>query len=71
MMPHVIAAVLIGAGIAAGMKWFAREVVRTADARAAQEQVVNGPLATVPKDLGALVWDADAGVYRPSEHDAI
>jgi len=71
MMPHVIAAVLIGAGIAAGMKWFAREVVRTADARAAQEQVVNGPLATVQKKQRALMWDADAGVYRPSEHDSI
>ena len=71
MMPHVIAAVLIGAGIAAGMKWFAREVVRTAEARAAQEQVSNGPMPTVAKDLGSLVWDADAGVYRPSEHDSI
>jgi hypothetical protein len=67
-MPHFIAAVLIGAGIAAGVKWIAREVSRAADAaHDAQQQMARGPeMKTVPKDLGKLEWDADAGVYRPA-----
>ncbi len=71
-MPQVVAAVLIGAGIAAGVKWLAREMTRVADAgrmsqHASRDDVSQrGPLAVAPKDLGALEWDAEAGVYRPS-----
>ena len=67
-MPQLVAAVIIGAGVAAGVKWIAREMARAANmAREAHEQMTRGPeLKTVPKDLGALEWDADAGVYRPS-----
>ncbi|MFA6139794.1 MAG: hypothetical protein WC684_03645 [Hyphomicrobium sp.] len=65
-MPHVIAAVLIGAGIGAGMKWLAREMSRAADAaRMAHEQMTRANPLDAPKDLGKLEWDADAGVYRP------
>ncbi len=65
-MPQIVAAVLIGAGIAAGVKWIAKEI-----ARAAQGSVGHGgpspqPVTAAPKDLGALEWDAKAGVYRPS-----
>ena len=69
-MPHVVAAVLIGAGIAAGVKWLAKEVARAAGAaRTAHEQMTSkDALKSVPKDLGTLEWDADAGVYRPSHH---
>jgi hypothetical protein len=68
-MPHVIVAVLIGAGIGAGMKWLTREWSRAAEAaRMAHEQMMHAsPLKVAPKDLGALVWDADAGVYRPAD----
>jgi hypothetical protein len=72
-MPHVVAAVFIGAGLFAGMKWLAKEMARAAAAaRAAHEQMTrNSPLQSVPKDLGSLEWDADAGVYRPSSrHNA-
>jgi hypothetical protein len=67
-MPQVVAAVLIGAGIAAGVKWIAKEMARAADAaRVAHEQMTRrSPLKVAPKDLGTLEWDADAGVYRPS-----
>jgi hypothetical protein len=67
-MPQLVAAVLIGAGIAAGVKWIAREVARAAEvAREAHEQMARGPeLKSVPKDLGTLEWDAEAGVYRPA-----
>lgn len=67
-MPQIVAAVLIGAGFAAGAKWIAREVARAADlAREAQEQMARDRgLKPVLKDLGKLEWDADAGVYRPA-----
>jgi hypothetical protein len=67
-MPHVIAAVLIGAGIGAGMKWLAREMSRAADAaRMAHERMSRANPLNAPKDLGTLEWDADAGVYRPGD----
>lgn len=67
-MPQLVAAVIIGAGIAAGVKWLAREMSRATDvAREAHEQMTRGAeLSSVPKDLGALEWDDEAGVYRPS-----
>ncbi len=67
-MPQLVAAVLIGAGVAAGVKWIAREMTRAAEmAREAHDQMTRGPeLRTVPKDLGTLEWDAEAGVYRPA-----
>ena len=66
-MPHVVAAVLIGAGVAAGMKWLAKEMARASQAArdAAERMTHNTPLKSMPKDLGYLEWDADAGVYRP------
>jgi hypothetical protein len=66
-MPHVVAAVLIGAGVAAGMKWLAKEMSRASQAarEAAERMTHDMPLKTMPKDLGYLEWDADAGVYRP------
>jgi hypothetical protein len=66
-MPQVVAAVLIGAGIAAGFKWIAREVARAADeARVAHDDTGRRNVATAPKDLGTLEWDAKSSVYRPA-----
>ncbi len=66
-MPQVVAAVLIGAGIAAGFKWIAKEMARAAEeARVAHERMGRRNVATAPKDLGALEWDAKSGVYRPA-----
>lgn len=66
-MPQIVAAVLIGAGIAAGVKWIAREVARAAQgARVGQAGPTPQPVTSAPKDLGKLEWDAQAGVYRPS-----
>jgi hypothetical protein len=71
-MPHVFAAVLIGAGLAAGVKWIAREMSRATDlAREAHDQMARPPeFNTVLKDLGALEWDAESGVYRPARRRA-
>jgi len=62
-MPQIVVAVLIGAGISAGLKWIAKEMGRAAD----EARVAHGdnPISA-PKDLGALEWDAKRGVYRPA-----
>jgi hypothetical protein len=66
-MPQVVAAVLIGAGIAAGFKWIAKEMARVADeARVAHRDTASRNVTTAPKDLGRLEWDAKSGVYRPA-----
>jgi hypothetical protein len=71
-MPQVVAAVLIGAGIAAGVKWVLKEMARTAEAtRLAHEELRRRePVAAAPKDLGKLEFDANAGVYRPARKRA-
>jgi len=67
-MPHVVAFVLIGAGVAAGLTWAAKELRRAShNPRLARQKPRRRPhVTTSPKDLGALEWDAKAGVYRPS-----
>lgn len=67
-MPHAVAALLVGAGIAAGARWLAREIIRAAEATrlANDEASLKEKTVSIPiKDLGTLVWDPIAGVYRP------
>ncbi len=66
-MPQIVAAVLIGAGIAAGVKWIAKEVARAAHTTrfAPQDRERHEPMTAAPRDLGTLVYDDRAGVYRP------
>ena len=67
-MPQVVAALLVGAGIGAGVRWLAKEIARAAEAtRLAHDELSREEKGeTVPvKDLGTLVWDPKAGVYRP------
>jgi len=67
-MPQVVAAVLIGAGLAAGVKWLAKEMARAAQAaRLADDKPKRREsVTTAPKDLGTLELDAETGVYRPA-----
>jgi hypothetical protein len=71
-MPQIVAAVLIGAGLAAGMKWLVKELSKVADPMrvAPHERERSQPVACAPKDLGALVYDAKSGVYRPADKRA-
>ncbi len=71
-MPQIVAVVLIGAGIAAGVKWLAKEVAKAAQAtRLASEDLArHGPVPVAPRDLGALEYDAKTGVYRPTRQRA-
>lgn len=67
-MPQVVAAVLIGAGIAAGVKWLVKEMARAGEAtRLAHEELPpREPVTATPKDLGRLEPDPKTGVYRPA-----
>lgn len=65
-MPQLVVAALLGAGLYAGYRWVARA------ARQALEETERvfeerGTEAKVTKDLGALEFDAAAGVYRPKK----
>ena len=68
-MPQAVTALLVGAGIVAGVRWLAKEIARVAEAtRLAHDELSREEKgASIPvKDLGTLVWDPNAGVYRPS-----
>jgi hypothetical protein len=64
-MPQLVVLGLVGAGLYAGYRWLANEVRRAA-AAAERERAEIARQARVPKDLGALEWDDEARVYRPS-----
>lgn len=67
-MPQLIALALLGAGALAGYRWIARQMdgARAAAERAEAERgKAAGSSADEPRDLGALEWDAAAGVYKP------
>ena len=72
-MPQLIALALAGAGLYVGYRWLARELQRAtqaaAQARAERERQA-AEVTGAPKDLGALVWDEKAGVYRPSRQNS-
>jgi hypothetical protein len=66
-MPQVMAVVLVGVGLAAGLKWVVKEIARAAEAtRVAHDD----PVSARPKDLGKLEFDAKTGVYRPARKRA-
>jgi hypothetical protein len=67
-MPQIVAAMLIGAGIGAGIKWLTKEVGKAAQAARLAPEDLGGhePVGMAPVDLGVLVYDPDTGVYRPA-----
>lgn len=68
-MPQVIVLALLGAGLYAGYRWFAR----TSKEMAAELQRTQDELrrratgGVIEKNLGALEYDPASGVYRPSK----
>ena len=71
-MPQVMAVVLVGVGLAAGLKWVVKEMSRAAEAtRVAHDEFSRrDPISARPKDLGKLEFDAKTGVYRPARKRA-
>jgi hypothetical protein len=77
-LPQVIALALLGAGLYAGYRWFARAVgglgptiARAKDERRQQSHPQAHPQSRgrTEKDLGALEWDPVVGVYRPAKRN--
>jgi hypothetical protein len=65
-MPQVFVLALVGAGLYAGYRWLtatAREIA--ADVRRAEEELRRTAAGALEKDMGELVYDPAAGVYRP------
>jgi hypothetical protein len=66
-MPHLIGVALTGLGLYAGVKLLQgalRRLDSTVDHARARAKHANGPQLS-ERDLGALVWDEKAQVYRP------
>jgi hypothetical protein len=63
-MPQLIAFALIGAGAYAGYRYITRQIQRMPDPPGGQH---DASASKVPEHRGELVWDAEAGVYRPRE----
>lgn len=67
-MPQVVALILAGAGLYAGYRWLARQLIRNAEEAQRQHEELARKAAEatgLPKDLGTLEWDESAGVYKP------
>ncbi len=60
-MPQLFTAVFAGAALLFGYRFMKRKTLR--QAAATQRTKANRAEA---RDLGALVWDETAGVYRPN-----
>jgi hypothetical protein len=66
-VPQVIALALLGAGVYAGYRWFARAARALADEmRRAEEELARQATGRIEKNLGALEYDPASGVYRPA-----
>lgn len=69
-MPQVIALALLGAGLYAGYRWFARAASDFgAEMRRAEDEMGQKAAARIEKDLGPLEFDPASGVYRPAKRD--
>jgi hypothetical protein len=65
-MPHVIALILLGAGVYAGYRGFVRVAGRMREDLQRTEDEMPRPVV-VEKDLGTLEYDPSTGVYRPRQ----
>lgn len=72
-MPNV-ALFIVGAGIAAGLytatRWFKAQLVHRAKKAEARKRMTPNAMASVSvraKNLGPLVWDETAKVYKPTD----
>ena len=66
MPPHLIMLAAVGAGLIAGYRMAHNSLKARERKQAAERAEREADKATSgPRDLGALVWDAEAGAYRP------
>jgi hypothetical protein len=68
-MPQLIALALVGAGLYAGYRWFARTAKEvTAEIRRSEDELRRRAGLVLEKDMGELEYDPASGVYRPKRH---
>ena len=69
-MPQLIVLALVGAGLYAGYRWYARTVKEvTAQIRRTEDELLRKASGTaLEKDMGVLEYDPASGVYRPKRH---
>jgi hypothetical protein len=69
-VPHVIALTLLGAGLYAGYRWFARTAREIgAEMRRAEDELRQHATGRIEKNLGTLQYDPASGLYRPMRRD--
>ena len=64
-MTQLATAVITGVAMLLGLKLIQKQVERQAKAVRATARASRSNGGRFQKDLGALVWDEQAGVYRP------
>lgn len=69
-MPQLVVLALVGAGLTAGYRWYARTVKEvTAQIRRTEDELLRKASgAALEKDMGVLEYDPASGVYRPQRH---
>lgn len=68
-MPPFAILALLGAGLYAGYRWYARTADRIADEMKQAEDELRRATVPVEKNLGKLEFDPISGVYRPVQRD--
>ena len=64
-MTQLATAVITGVAMLFGYKLIQKQSERQAEAMRATASAARQQAKRVQRDLGALVWDEQAGVYRP------
>jgi hypothetical protein len=67
-MPQLVVLALVGAGLYAGYRWFARTSERLATEVKRTEDELRRRAQVAAKEMGTLEYDPASGVYRPSKH---
>ncbi|MET0195070.1 MAG: hypothetical protein ABW200_17050 [Hyphomicrobiaceae bacterium] len=65
-MPQLVVLALVGAGLYAGYRWFARTSERIAAEVRRTEDELRRRAHVAAKEMGTLEYDPASGVYRPS-----
>lgn len=66
-MPQLAVLALVGAGLYAGYRWFARTSERIAAEVKRTEDELRQRAHVAIKEMGTLEYDPASGVYRPSK----
>jgi type II secretory pathway component PulJ len=68
-MPQLAVLALLGAGLYAGYRWYARTARHiAAEVRRAEDELRRrAEGAAIEKDLGVLEYDPTSGVYKPAK----